>query len=541
MKDSKTDILNIAKEQTDNAHPLTINGFVSELEKQNKGLRRQAVSLIVHELEEEGLLQSQGKRGGYYYAKRQFPSIDVAKYVIADIAANKSISFENKISVIKNIFESFSRYEREALLPYIKSIKIKRVLDPNQALKIIKAAALAKPVGKTAEFNPKRYVFIELKNGEDLLFSPHPDPTSYISSTNGDLLIEGEAYGHRQIECPLSNIKSIRPATYQDLMSIENRRFEEDFQSRHNMSAFNFMTTDERSSYIGQTYSPSYVYYYDDEGKKKIPASIEIKKDENGFECYTYAGCDINQSVDEALWLVNVTSQSQLDDPFMGGNDFYGLTLFIEAARRMLQSPTCHLNQEERLSFKAAVNIIVAYCRTLNDSSAEAIAAALMEFNGSMDEITYRFIKGRLLSNYDPAYSRLLPQINEGTRLIYPVSKKEFSRLVDIAIAHDDASLAAFLAETYAYSPIGPDDSYPDFKRLIEHFCNEVYEYRHSEAYSRILSALRHIVYEYDLSNAEIDTPKGQYLLDLVKRILEFHGEPSPIRPMPLIEDLGKR
>ena len=540
MKDSKTDILNIAKEQTDNAHPLTINGFVSELEKQNKGLRRQAVSLIVHELEEEGLLQSQGKRGGYYYAKRQFPSIDVAKYVIADIAANKFISFENKISVIKNIFESFSRYEREALLPYIKSIKIKRGLDPIQALKIIKAAALAKPVGKTAEFNPKRYVFIELKNGEDLLFSPYPDPTSYRSSAHGDLLIEGEAYGHRQIECRLSDIETIRPAAYEDLMPIENRRFEEDFQSRHNMSAFNFMTTDSSSPYIGQTYSPTYVYYYDVEGKKKISASIEIKKDGNGFECYTYAGSDISQSAKEALRLVKVASQSQLDDPFMGGNDFYGLTLFIEAASRMLRSPTCQLNQEDRLSFKAAVNIIVTYCRTADDSSAEAIAA-LMEFNGSMDEITYRLIKGRLLSNYDPAYSRLLSQINEGTRILYPVSKKEFSRLVDIAIAHDDASLAAFLAETYAYSPIGPDDSYPDFKRLIEHFYNEVYEYRRSEAYSRIASALRHIVYKYDLSNAKVDTPKGQYLLDLVKKILELHGKPSALRPMPLVEDLNKR
>ena len=540
MKDSKTDILNIAKEQTDNAHPLTINGFVSELEKQNKGLRRQAVSLIVHELEEEGLLQSQGKRGGYYYAKRQFPSIDVAKYVIADIAANKFISFENKISVIKNIFESFSRYEREALLPYIKSIKIKRGLDPIQALKIIKAAALAKPVGKTAEFNPKRYVFIELKNGEDLLFSPYPDPTSYRSSAHGDLLIEGEAYGHRQIECRLSDIETIRPAAYEDLMPIENRRFEEDFQSRHNMSAFNFMTTDSSSPYIDQTYSPTYVYYYDAEGKKKISASIEIKKDGNGFECYTYAGSDISQSAKEALRLVKVASQSQLDDPFMGGNDFYGLTLFIEAASRMLRSPTCQLNQEDRLSFKAAVNIIVTYCRTADDSSAEAIAA-LMEFNGSMDEITYRLIKGRLLSNYDPAYSRLLSQINEGTRILYPVSKKEFSRLVDIAIAHDDASLAAFLAETYAYSPIGPDDSYPDFKRLIEHFYNEVYEYRRSEAYSRIASALRHIVYKYDLSNAKVDTPKGQYLLDLVKKILELHGKPSALRPMPLVEDLNKR
>ena len=156
-----------------------------------------------------------------------------------------------------------------------------------------------------------------------------------------------------------------------------------------------------------------------------------------------------------------------------------------------------------------------------------------------MDKLTFNWVKGRLLSNYNPGYSQTLPSVNEGTRHIYSVSKKEFTRLTDLAIGNDDVNLAAFLAKAYAYSPIGPNDSYSDFKRLLDRFYNRDREYRDAEAYSQIKRALLHIVREHNVSKVVVDTPKRQSPLDLAKRILETNGRPSPLRPMPLVEDLN--
>lgn len=457
-------VASILLNSTDEDNPLTIQDLTAEIEDSfNQAINRKTVAAAISTWKDSGVLdiERDGKRG-YYIDERLF-TINEAKLLLEPILRNKKLDEQTKKTICRKIRDTFSQKQSRELERFISIImsglgeRMGKIIDVLE-----KARSSAKMSGK--RIGEESYVLLTLsdKTSEYLKPSPyvnlpmldHNIPSVYGTTPSGD---------NRIIH--LRDIVSIRCASEDEIQNTEAPTLS--------------MVTQNVPSYQG----PFLLYTIDVDGLPYYSPSEQIARNRtilhfigDIFMDYIYAGIEDTDLHNAFYAYFDAVKTAQRNGPINKEQIRYWFELFIEfleCYQRLfkLTNPQGHLSilSKSRILIFLSFQLITLEKNNGNMNEIQRVLELMTYFSNGVTSVIFEHVKKHLLMG-EQLSADLYPTITESNAWMYPISKSEYSRLVEEAIKTENKDLALTLMEAYAYAPIGPDDNYDDFKKLVEHF-----------------------------------------------------------------------
>lgn len=512
-------IAKIFRKYSDESHPLKQQDVLDYLEKDYHYMpNRKTVSSAIEDLEEYGEMTfERTKNEGIYLKSRPFGERD-ALFLMAMVYGDRNRSPEEKKTIVNSILSGFSDSQKKVLESYLSNAKN---LDSTglefKDYKILNQCANSKATGSSSY---RRYVYIK-KTGERVgnFYHPLPGPIpafekKYSSKVPVLVLVD---IRKQRVTIPLSSIDAIRMADAEEFA-------QRDLVCPTASNALGFMVSATRPA-----------------KEETVPLSLFIDK-ETGLPYYSCSPDHLDkEDMKKALReIIDIVKDVMNLDGYTNDPLEFMASWMWETLRHPDSIAARRLREESTLP-----HVLIGVSGLLRrgyylkkDKPVDRLwLFEIMErVLGGVDYVLFAHLK-RLILTEGKARSFCsypLPRIDSDNASLYPITKEEYRRLVDIAIEKNDINLSMMLLEAYAEAPYGPDDSYEDFKRLLDHVRGHLSEmvcnsYRYcSNTLDEILQRiLRRCHYpETDL--------RGEEACDALCLLMEDgSGRPSPFRPIP--------
>lgn len=521
-------IAKIFRKYSDESHPLKQQDVLDYLEKDYHYMpNRKTVSSAIEDLEEYGEMTfERTKNEGIYLKNRPFGERD-ALFLMAMVYEDRNRSPEEKKTIVNSILSGFSDSQKKVLESYLSNAKN---LDSTglefKDYKILNQCANSKATGSSSY---RRYVYIK-KTGERVgnFYHPLPGPIPAFEGKYGSkvpVLVLVDTDG-RKVTIPLSSIETIQMADPEEFVQ---RDLEERTPiSPMDKNGFGFITTSvRRQADVEEDSAPLYLFIDKEDGLPYYSTSPDrLDKEE------------IKSSLLKIVDLLEEYS-SKIRDNFR--DILETITHWMWDMLHSQDSLEARILKEE----KTVPHVLVflsgllrrGYYEDKNNPVDRLLLLEIMQLVlGGIDYVLFAHLKRLILTDGKARSfcSLFLPRIDQDNASLYPITKEEYRKLVDIAIETNDINLSRMLLEAYAEAPYGPDDSYKDFKRLLDHVLRHLPEmvcnsYRYcSNTLDEILQRiLRRCHYpETDL--------RGEKIYEALCLLMEDgRGRPSPFRPIP--------
>lgn len=517
-------IAKIFRKYSDESHPLKQQDVLDYLEKDYHYLpNRKTVSSAIEDLEEYGEMTfGRTKNEGIYLKGRPFGERD-ALFLMAMVHEERNLMPEEKKKIVNSILSGFSDSQKAVLESYLKNAESldSTGLDYDR-YKVLNQCANSKAEGSSLY---RRYVYIR-KRGERMgnFYHPLPGPLPSFEGKNPSKVpvLVLEDIHRKKVTMPLSSveIESIRMADAEEFV-------QRDLVCPSDSNAFGFM--------VSTTRPPK---------EETVPLSLFIDR-ETGLPYYSYSPDHLDkEDMKKALRKIIdiVKDVMNLGGYVEGGDPFEYMTSWMwETLRHPDSIAAMRLRKETTLP-----HVLVSVSGLLRrgyyrekDKPVDRLwlFEIMKEVLGGIDYVLFAHVKREILTEEDTrAFCSyyFLPEIDSVNASLYPITKEEYRKLVDIAIETNNIDLSRMLLEAYAAAPYGPDDSYEDFKRLLDHVLGHLSEmvydpYRYR---SNVLDEiLRRILWRCHYPETDL---RGEKIYEALCLLMEDGmGRPSPFRPVP--------
>ena len=521
-------IARIFRKYSDESHPLKQQDVLDYLERDYHYMpNRKTVSSAIEDLEEYGEMTfGRTKNEGIYLKNRPFGERD-ALFLMAMVYGDRNRSPEEKKTIVNSILSGFSDSQKKILESYLSNAKN---LDSTglefKDYKILNQCANSKATGSSSY---RRYVYIK-KTGERVgnFYHPLPGPLPAFEGKDGSKVpvLVLEDIRKQRVTIPFSSIDAIRMADAEEFA-------QRDLVCPSASNALGFMVSGTRPA-----------------KEETVPLSLFIDK-ETGLPYYSCSPDhldkeDMKKAALEIFDIVkdvfNSDGNFDSDDPseflthWMWERLGYPDSL---AARRLKEETTLPLV----LIFVSGLLRRGYYLKKDKPVDRLWLFEIMERVLGGVDYVLFAHVKRQILTEGKARSPYSLPRIDSDNASLYPITKEEYRRLVDIAIEKNDINLSMMLLEAYAEAPYGPDDSYEDFKRLLDHVRGHLSEmvydpfgYRSND----LDKVLRRILWRCHYPETDL---RGEEACDALCLLMEDgRGRPSPFRPIPApFLPLGKK
>ena len=522
-------IAKIFRKYSDESHPLKQQDVLDYLEKDYHYMpNRKTVSSAIEDLEEYGEMTfGRTKNEGIYLKGRPFGERD-ALFLMAMVHEERNLMPEEKKKIVNSILSGFSDSQQEVLKSYLeKTVSLDLTGLNYDTYKLLNQCANSKAEGGSLY---RRYVYIR-KRGERMgnFYHPLPGPLPSFEGKNHSkvpVLVLEDIHG-KKVTIPLSSIETIQTA---DPEEFAQRDLEERTPiSPMDKNGFGFITTSvRRQADVEEDNAPLYLFIDKEDGLPYYSTSPDrLDKEE------------IKSSL---LKIVDLLEEypSKIRDNFR--DILETITHWMWDMLHSQDSLEAWILKEE----KTVPHVLVflsgllrrGYYEDKNNPVDRLLLLEIMEMVlGGIDYVLFAHLKRLILTEGKaPSFCSLfLPRIDQDNASLYPITKEEYRRLVDIAIETNNIDLSMMLLEAYAAAPYGPDDSYEDFKRLLDHVrghLSEMVYYSYRRCSNTLDEILRRILRRCHYPETDL---RGEKVYEALCLLMEDgSGRPSPFRPIPV-------
>lgn len=491
-------VASILLASTDESNPITIQDLTAEIkDSYDQAVNRKTVSAAISTWRDSGVLDiEQDGRRGYYVDERLF-TVDEAKLLLEPILRNKKLSDQTKKSLCRKILDTFSQKQSNSLKNFMAVVEMGLGDKLEELLPLLRhARTMARMGGKKNILGS--YVHITMPHNKSLILQPSPMFEIPVLKKGVPVICGTELSGTRT-SVRLEDIVSARPAREEELVTEP-----EPIDDRYMMGLVTIPK--EPASELPTGNYPFELNIVEIDGLPFYSITDKAMTREDVCSAMKIIiDTELAYSIDPEPEKRMMEIRDLIDDTKSETPNGLQIRLYF---RNLLKCIDSRRNQLYRLpEWNPVVRASILACLSFflrSEEKGDPLGNryfAIDEINsyyGGYSPVAFEHAKKAVLDKNKGADYLPFPAITEDNRELFSLTKEEYSRLTEQAIQTENIDLALTLMEAYAYAPIGPDDNYEDFKKLVEHFgpiiekggdCYQVDNYRRE----RLEAVLRYL------------------------------------------------